>query len=66
MRRKRASLTDDVRPAADVEFEILVEKEIKPYVSPAVYTKLMESATAVARAHYGRGYMEGGSAIRAY
>ena len=66
MRRKRENLTDDVRPAADAEFENLAEKEIKPYVSPVVYTKLMEAANAVARAHYGRGYMEGGSTPRAF
>jgi hypothetical protein len=52
---------EEIRPAADEEFETLAEKEIKPFVTPAVYTRLLEAANAVARAHYGRGFMHGGS-----
>lgn len=52
---------DEIRPAADAEFEALVEREVKPLVPSSVYTRLMEAANSVARAHYGRGYMDGGS-----
>lgn len=63
---KNTDVEPEIRPAADLEFEMLAERDIKPFVTPAVYTRLLESANAVARAHYGRGYMEGGSASLVY
>jgi hypothetical protein len=52
------------RPVADVAFETLVNTHIKHAVDPGVYTRLMEAVDAVARAHYGRGYIAGGQAER--
>jgi hypothetical protein len=53
---------NEIRSAADAEFEMLMEKHVKPLVPPAVYTQLMGGANGVARAHYGRGFLEGGRA----
>lgn len=55
-------ITEEIRPAADVQFEGLMEKYVKPIVGPGVYTQLMETANEVARTHYGRGFLEGGRA----
>lgn len=62
MSQNETTTAEEIRPAADLEFEALIEREIKPHVPMGVYTRLIESVNGVAKAHYGRGFLEGGRA----
>lgn len=59
---RKLELEEAPRTAADAEFEKIMEQYVKAHVPPAVYTRLMTAADGVARAHFGRGFMEGGRA----
>lgn len=56
----KIDLEEAPRTAADTRFQRIMELHVKEAVAPAVYTQLLEAADAVARAHFGRGYIEGG------
>lgn len=55
-------VNEEIRPAADVQLQGLLDKYVRPVVAPSVYTQLVDAANEVAKAHYGRGFLEGGRA----